>query len=87
VAALTVVAVAVAALIPAGSATAATAEAAASGLGAIPGPYLTWYKEAARTCRGLAWEVLALAARYTAAARRDRPRRARRRVGLCRSPF
>jgi membrane-bound lytic murein transglycosylase B len=56
---LTVVAVGVAALIPAGRATAATAGAAPSGLAAIPVSYLTWYKEAARTCRGLAWEVLA----------------------------
>jgi transglycosylase-like protein with SLT domain len=143
VAALTAVAVAVAALIPAGRATAATAGAAPSGLGAIPGPYLTRkgaegpmqfepatfaeyavradrsrklspfdpedaiFAAARMLCsdgggraRGLKgaifaynharWyvrDVLALAARYTAAARRDRPRRARRRVGLCRSPF
>ena len=32
-------------------------------------------------------DVLALAANYTAAARHERPRRARRRVSLCRSPF
>ena len=62
VVALTVVTVAVAVLIPAGvsgSAGAATSRGAASGLAAIPVSYLTWYKEAARTCRGLAWEVLA----------------------------
>jgi len=58
VAALTVVTVAVAALIPAGRAGAA-AGAAPSGLAAIPAAYLTWYADAARTCRGLAWEVLA----------------------------
>jgi Transglycosylase SLT domain len=59
VVALIVVTVAVAALIPAGRAGAATSRGAASGLAAIPVSYLTWYKEAARTCRGLAWEVLA----------------------------
>jgi hypothetical protein len=64
--ALTAVAVAVAVLIPAGRATAATAGAAPPGLAAIPVPNLTWYKEAAR---------------------HDPARRARRRVGLCRSPF
>ena len=37
--------------------------------------------------RGDVRGVLALAARYTAAARHDPARRARRRVGLCRSPF
>jgi membrane-bound lytic murein transglycosylase B len=186
---LTAVTVAVAALIPAGvsgsagAAVAATSGGAPSGLAAIPAAYLTWYKEAARTCHGLAWEVLAaigtmesdngrsvargvrhgknrkgaegpmqfepatfaeyavradrsrklspydpedaifsaarmlcsdgggrarglkgaifaynharwyvrdvlaLAAKYTAAARHERPRRARRRVSLCRSPF
>jgi membrane-bound lytic murein transglycosylase B len=61
---LTVVTVAVATLIPAGATAAAgaaggTSGAAPSGLAAIPAAYLTWYKEAARTCRGLAWEVLA----------------------------
>jgi membrane-bound lytic murein transglycosylase B len=59
---LTAVTVAVAALIPAGragAAVAATSRAAPSGLAAIPAAYLTWYKEAARTCHGLAWEVLA----------------------------
>jgi len=62
VVALTVVTVAVAVLIPAGvsgSAGAATSRPAPSGLAAIPAAYLSWYKEAARTCRGLAWEVLA----------------------------
>jgi hypothetical protein len=29
------------------------------GLAAIPARYLTWYKEAARTCPGLRWEILA----------------------------
>ena len=29
------------------------------GLAAIPARYLTWYREAARTCPGLSWEVLA----------------------------
>jgi membrane-bound lytic murein transglycosylase B len=60
---LTVATVAVAALIPAGRAGAAaaatTSRAAFAGLAAIPASYLTWYKEAARTCRGLAWEALA----------------------------
>ncbi len=56
---LTVVAVAVAALIPAGTAAAATSRPGLSGLAAIPAPYLTWYAEAARTCHGLSWEVLA----------------------------
>jgi Transglycosylase SLT domain len=56
--------VAVAALIPAGRAGAAAAVTTTSrtppaGLAAIPASYLTWYKEAAQTCRGLAWEVLA----------------------------
>jgi hypothetical protein len=31
----------------------------ANELALIPANYLTWYVEAARTCRGLAWEVLA----------------------------
>ncbi|MGH3177485.1 MAG: hypothetical protein ACRDPF_26875, partial [Streptosporangiaceae bacterium] len=26
---------------------------------ALPRPYLAWYKAAARTCRGLSWQVLA----------------------------
>ena len=59
---LTVVAVAVAALIPAGvsgAAAAATSRPGLSGLAAIPAPYLTWYKDAARTCHGLSWEVIA----------------------------
>lgn len=30
-----------------------------SGLAAIPASYLTWYKQAARTCPGLHWEILA----------------------------
>jgi hypothetical protein len=30
-----------------------------SGLAAIPGSYLTWYREAAGTCPGLHWETLA----------------------------
>jgi membrane-bound lytic murein transglycosylase B len=59
VVALTVAAVSVAALIPAGAAAAATSRTAPSGLAAIPAAYLTWYADAARTCRGLAWEVLA----------------------------
>jgi membrane-bound lytic murein transglycosylase B len=42
----------VAALLP-GTAAAAVRPAA------IPASYLEWYKEAARTCRGLTWEVLA----------------------------
>ena len=50
--------VAAAALIPAGVSGSAGA-ATSSGLAAIPAAYLTWYKEAARTCHGLAWEVLA----------------------------
>jgi hypothetical protein len=59
---LTVVAVAVAALMPAGvseAAAAATSRPGLSGLAAIPAPYLTWYKDAARTCHGLSWEVIA----------------------------
>jgi len=59
---LTVVAVAVAVLIPAGisgAAAAATSRPGPSVLAAIPAPYLTWYAEAARTCHGLPWEVLA----------------------------
>ena len=62
VATLTVVAVAVAALIPAGisgAAAAATSRPDLSALAAVPASYLTWYKEAARTCHGLGWEVLA----------------------------
>jgi Transglycosylase SLT domain len=30
-----------------------------SGLAVIPAHYVTWYREAARTCRGLSWPVLA----------------------------
>jgi antitoxin (DNA-binding transcriptional repressor) of toxin-antitoxin stability system len=59
---LTVATVAVAALIPAGragTAAAATSRPAPSRLAAIPASYLTWYVGAARTCHGLAWEVLA----------------------------
>ena len=59
---LTVMAVAVAALIPvgiSGAAAAATSRPGPSGLAAIPAPYLTWYAEAARTCHGLSWEVIA----------------------------
>ena len=59
---LIVVAVAVAALIPAGvsgTAAAATSRAGLSVLAAIPAPYLAWYKDAARTCHGLSWEVIA----------------------------
>jgi membrane-bound lytic murein transglycosylase B len=59
---LTAAAVTVAAVIPAGTtgtAAAAASRPAAAGLAAIPRSYLTWYKEAARTCHGLAWEVLA----------------------------
>src|ERR1700691_2430763 len=62
VATLTVVAVAVPALIPAGisgAAAAATSRPDLSALAAVPASYLTWYKEAARTCHGLGWEVLA----------------------------
>jgi hypothetical protein len=32
---------------------------AAAELAVIPAHYLTWYRAAARTCRGLTWEVLA----------------------------
>ena len=56
---LTVVTVAVAALIPAGTAAGATSRPGLSGLAAIPATYLTLYKDAARTCHGLSWEVLA----------------------------
>ena len=56
---LTVVTVAVAALIPAGTAAGATSRPGLSGLAAIPATYLTLYKDAARTCHGLSWEVIA----------------------------
>jgi len=46
---------AAAALLPAGTAAAASPP----GLAAIPLRYLSWYRDAARTCHGLTWEVLA----------------------------
>jgi membrane-bound lytic murein transglycosylase B len=55
--ALAVLLLAAAALLPAGAATAASPR--VLGLAAIPARYLTWYREAARTCPGLSWEVLA----------------------------
>ena len=45
-------------LFPEGGA-AASPRGLAPGLAAIPASYLTWYREAARTCRGLSWTVLA----------------------------
>jgi Transglycosylase SLT domain len=49
-----VVVLAAAGLVPAGPAAAATAPR----LAAIPARYLSWYREAARTCPGLSWRVL-----------------------------
>jgi hypothetical protein len=44
---------------PAGAALAVSLWRPGNELAWIPPNYLTWYVEAARTCRGLAWEVLA----------------------------
>ena len=57
--ALAVLTLPAAALLPAGPAAAASPRGQASGLAAIPARYLTWYRDAARTCPGLSWEVLA----------------------------
>jgi hypothetical protein len=46
-------------LVPAGRPPVLSPRALISGLAAIPASYLTWYKQAARTCPGLHWEILA----------------------------
>jgi hypothetical protein len=46
-------------LVPAASPAPLSPRALISGLAAIPASYLTWYKQAARTCPGLHWEILA----------------------------
>lgn len=58
VAAVAVLSLSAAVLFPEGGA-AASPRGLAPGLAAIPASYLTWYREAARTCRGLSWTVLA----------------------------
>jgi hypothetical protein len=48
------------ALLPPGAASAAIrTRTVAMGLASVPARYLSWYRAAARTCPGLAWEVLA----------------------------
>jgi hypothetical protein len=46
-------------LVPAASPPPLSPRALISGLAAIPSSYLTWYQQAARTCPGLHWEILA----------------------------
>ena len=58
VAAVAALSLSAAVLFPEGGA-AASPRGLAPGLAAIPASYLTWYREAARTCRGLSWTVLA----------------------------
>ena len=57
--ALTVLILAAAALPPADAALALPGAVGPARLASIPARYLTWYRDAARTCPGLSWEVLA----------------------------
>jgi hypothetical protein len=57
--ALTVLILAAAALPPADAALALSGAVGPARLASIPARYLTWYRDAARTCPGLSWEVLA----------------------------